>query len=168
MLADSRVAKTKLFVERLYCMTTPPFRLIYKIVYIFFVVEYGTNPTRMFNKLSPETREQIKQATIKLLWVSPPHNKWTLWRSLVALSSYTVKSALLLQRFKTWQCPAGFRRPHKISRLWYVQGRYSRLQESVNILWDTWLHCTGGMPTKFFALHPLLFIRISRLEFAKF
>ena len=60
MLADSRVAKTKLFVERFYCLTAPPFSLIYKIGYIFFVVEYGTNPTRMFNKLSPETREQIK------------------------------------------------------------------------------------------------------------
>lgn len=56
-------------------MTTPPFRLIYKIVYIFFVVEYGTNPTRMLNKLIPETREHIKKATIKLLWVSASHNK---------------------------------------------------------------------------------------------
>jgi len=60
MPADSRVAKTKLFVDRFYCMATPPFSLIYKIVHIFFVVEYGTNRTRMFNKLSPETREQIK------------------------------------------------------------------------------------------------------------
>ena len=56
-------------------MTTPPFSLISKIIYIFFVVEYGTNPTRMCNKLSPETREHIKYATIKLLWVSPSHNK---------------------------------------------------------------------------------------------
>ena len=61
MLADSRVAKTKLFVEVLLLdsSTFSPL-VIYKIGYIFFVVEYGTNPTRMFNKLSPETREQIK------------------------------------------------------------------------------------------------------------
>ena len=56
MLADSRVAKTKLFVERFYCMTTPPFRLISKIVYVFSVVEYGTNPTRVFNSGAPRAR----------------------------------------------------------------------------------------------------------------
>ena len=62
MLADSRVAKTKLSLFKDFTADNSTFSplVISKIVCIFFVVECGTNPTRMFNKLSPETREQIK------------------------------------------------------------------------------------------------------------